>query len=109
MRKVTEQTVSAFLAGRKRSVGNTWTEGTYLFLHGNVIARKDEDGNVTLSDCGWRTVTTKERLNGVLALSGSPWRIFQRDFEWSFCHIGDWREREWDHNTMQRIPEPDEV
>jgi len=62
MRKVTQQTVAAFLAGKSLSVGNTSTDGSVLLLHGNKIAERREDG-IYISLAGWNTRTTRERLN----------------------------------------------
>ena len=80
MRKVTEQTVRAFLAGEKRTVGNTSTDGEELKLHGNTVAYKAYD-RIIITMAGWATVTTRERINGVLTLAGSGWRVCQRDHE----------------------------
>ena len=39
-----------------------------VFLHGNKIASIDyDDREVRLSSCGWRTNTTKSRLNTILS------------------------------------------
>lgn len=76
MRKVTSQIVSAFYAGDKRTVGNTMTDGNAIYLHGNKIAEKREDG-IYISNAGWSTVTTKERLNGLRGVS-----ISQKNWEW---------------------------
>lgn len=65
MRKVTQDTVNAFLAGRSRSIGNTCTDGQSLRLHGNLIAEKRPDGTIVATLAGWPTVTTRDRLNGL--------------------------------------------
>ena len=70
MRKVTEKTVSAFLAGKSCTVGNTTTDGTVLLLHGNRIAERMPDGSIMATLAGWPTVTTRERLNGLCRLLG---------------------------------------
>ena len=70
MRKVTKETVSAFLAGKSRTVGNTTTDGTVLLLHGNRIAERMPDGSVMATLASWPTVTTRERLNGLCELLG---------------------------------------
>jgi len=70
MRKVTATTVKAFLNGNSCSVSNTSTDGTILTLHGNVIARKNDDGSITATLASWPTPTTKERLNGLCELLG---------------------------------------
>jgi len=70
MRKVTKETVEAFLAGKTRTVGNTSTDGTILRLHGNRIAEKMPDGSIVATLAGWGSVTTRERLNGLCRLLG---------------------------------------
>ena len=70
MRKVTKETVEAFLAGYSRTVGNTTTDGKTLFLHGNKIAEKMPDGSIHATLAGWGSPTTRERLNGLCELLG---------------------------------------
>jgi len=65
MRKVTEVTVKAFLAGQSRTMQNTTTDGTRLLLHGNLIAEKMPDGSIMATLAGWGSPTTRERLNGL--------------------------------------------
>lgn len=78
MRKITEKTVRAFLSGHSLTVGNTYTDGQALYLHGNRIAMRDGvTGEVWLSTGGWNTLTTRERLNGVLSIMGSSLRVRQ--------------------------------
>jgi|TARA_R110000851_G_C12936938_1_gene551867 hypothetical protein len=52
---------------------------TVLLLHGNEIAYRYNNPERTLSitNCGWESVTTKERLNGIPNVS-----ISQKNFEW---------------------------
>lgn len=84
MRKVTNETVRAFLAREKKTVGNTTSTGDELLLHGNCIAYWESDSCLILKMAGWGSVTTRERLNGVLELVQEyrfdiPWiRIAQR-------------------------------
>jgi len=75
-RKVTTQIVSAFIAGSQLKVGNSRTDGQALYLHGNKIAEKREDG-LYISNAGWQSNTTKERLNGIPGVS-----ILQRNWDW---------------------------
>ena len=70
MRNVTEQIVNAFLNGRTASVSNSYTNGKELFLHGNKIAMFNDKGQLEISLCGWNTVTTRERLNGLFEIGG---------------------------------------
>lgn len=83
MRKVTEIIRAAFMARTAKACGNSSTDGESLFLHGNKIARWN--GNtLEITDAGWPTRTTHERLNGlpnvsvcsvrrVQHLNGKPW------------------------------------
>lgn len=59
------------------------TDGETLFLHANPIARHTEKG-LEITDAGWDTNTTRERLNGLrgvrvyrrkgqLILNGKEW------------------------------------
>lgn len=89
MRKVTEITAMALKNGDSITVSNTTvTDGSILSLYGNTIAIYDNaEGLLTLRDSGWRTVTTKERLNGVLdTFFNNPikYGIVQRNYEWFF-------------------------
>lgn len=68
MRKVTEIVCASFEARVKKSVGNTRTDGETLYLHDNAIAQWREDG-LYITNAGWPTVTTKERLNGLKGVS----------------------------------------
>lgn len=69
MRKVTEETVTAFLARKPKSIGNTCSTGDELRLHGNTIAYWESENGIILKMAGWGTATTRERLNGVLELA----------------------------------------
>ena len=66
MRKVTREISDAFIAGKAKTIGNTSTDGKKIWLHGNAIARRNENGSIEISSAGWQSNTTKERLNGLL-------------------------------------------
>jgi hypothetical protein len=68
-RKVTDEVAAAFLAGKPKKVANTHTDGKSFFFHGNEIA-KIEDGQLSITNAGWATRTTHERLNGILQMAG---------------------------------------
>ena len=68
-RKITEESVAAFYNRKKFNKSNMSVEipddgRTLLKLHGNTIAGRDADG-VWITDAGWPTRTTFERLNGL--------------------------------------------
>jgi hypothetical protein len=68
-RKITQESVQAFYNRETFNKSNMsveiTSEGfTLLKLHGNTIAGKDYDGT-WITDAGWPTRTTFERLNGL--------------------------------------------
>lgn len=84
MRKITSEAAYAFINRRPYRRGNTRTDGKTFYLHGNPIARW-EDNTLEISSAGWMSNTTKERLNGILYLLNQP-RITQKNWVW---YIGD--------------------
>lgn len=73
-----------------RTIANNTTaeradEHIIVRLHGHRIATVTPTW-VSVSDAGWRTTTTKDRLNRFLAPYGA--RIEQRDWTWSLCRHG---------------------
>lgn len=60
-----------------------------LKLHGNTIATIDELGVLSVSNAGWRSNTTKERLNGLPNV-----RVHQRNYNWFLNGVewdGSWK------------------
>lgn len=95
MRKITENAVNAFLQAKNFNQGNMGVEVlpnvTVLKLHGNEIAYKYNDPEQTLSitNCGWFSNTTKERLNALPGVN-----IQQINFVWYL------NGKEWDGNLI---------
>jgi hypothetical protein len=92
MRKITEQSVNAFLNRTEFKKGNMKVENlddgwTYLLLHNNCIAILNAKGNLSITDTGWQTNTTKERLNGLPGVSivQKNWKWFLNGKEWNGC------------------------
>lgn len=57
-------------------------DASYIFLHGNHIATVG-DNYVELYSCGYKTNTTKSRLNAILREHGIDGEyIYQRNFNW---------------------------
>lgn len=79
MRQVTRETVQAFLDGRKLTKGNTQSTGNALFLFGNCIAKR-VDGEIWVTNAGYGTVTTRERLNGLAYLYADCRPFGQKDW-----------------------------
>ena len=88
MRKITNNAVNAFKAGREFKGSNTKVivEGDKIrmYLHDNLIAQRSNTV-LTITSAGWETNTTKERLNGVLQAFSLP-TIYQKNFVW---YIGE--------------------
>jgi hypothetical protein len=66
MRKITREIARAFHNREAKRIGNSRTDGNALYLHGNKIAEIFNDGELWITDAGWMTATTKERLNGLV-------------------------------------------
>tara|TARA_R110002126_G_scaffold19941_1_gene74485 strand:+ start:600 stop:914 length:315 start_codon:yes stop_codon:yes gene_type:complete len=101
MRQITKESVKAFMNAEKFSKSNMLVEVlpnvTILKYHGNSIAYKYNNPKQTISitNCGWETTTTKERLNGVIELAGlNIGKIYQKNWQWYLDG------KEWNGNTI---------
>lgn len=95
MRKVTQNTVNAFLNNQKYAEGNTTVSPSnnknYMYLYGNIIAIRDKQTNkISITNCGWKTNVTKERLNALPNVS-----IQQKQGVWFL------NGKEWDGNLIE--------
>jgi hypothetical protein len=83
MKKITSEAVSAFMEARSFRKSNMTIEVqpnvTIMRLYGHPIAYRynDPERTLSISNCGWFTNTTKERLNALPNV-----RIHQRNFQW---------------------------
>ena len=98
MRQITKEMTTVFYNRGNKLKQNTEvktfkdTNTTILYLHGNVIA--DIKGNeLRIFDGGYRSNTTKERLNGLLSYTN--YYVFQKNWEW---YIGN------DDNNIDTVP-----
>lgn len=71
MRQETQKIAEAWWLGHSANAARTTTDGTTVYLHGNAIAWRG-DGGYYFTLAGWATVTTRERLNGILNVMGAP-------------------------------------
>ena len=68
---------------KERKIGNNtyahieYDDSVSICLHGTVVVRFFPNGLVRLHSGGWRTHTTKDRINKY-----SPVRVYQKNFEW---------------------------
>ena len=92
-RKITNESVDKFLSRETFKKSNMEVDqcfGQYrLKLHGNVIAVLDELGVLSVSNAGWASNTTKERLNGIpgVRVHQKNWNWFLNGVEWD----GSWK------------------
>ena len=90
MRQITKDSINAFMNAKKFNKQNMQVQVlpnvTILKLHGNSIAYRYNDPQRTLSisNCGWFTPTTKERLNALPNVN-----IYQKAFKW-FLNGVEW-------------------
>jgi hypothetical protein len=90
MRTITQNAIDKFLNAETFKSSNTQVEVlpnvTILKLFGNPIAYQYNDPEKTLSitNCGWKSNTTKERLNGIpnVSISQSKGIWFLNGTEW---------------------------
>lgn len=90
MRKITKEIVAAFMNHETKRIGNSGTNGTVLFLHDNAIAKWDEEGRLWVTNAGWNSSTTKERLNGLpgVRVNVRQGQLYLNDQPWD----GSWTE-----------------
>jgi hypothetical protein len=124
MRKITQDSVKAFLNESEFKRGNTQVKVSHidenndsnapyepitvisdLLLHGNIIAtatKKFSNGKyettITMTSAGWKTATTKDRLNGLLHYLNAG-SIQQNDFTWYYN--GEY----WNGNSITIYPQ----
>jgi len=81
MRQITKDSINAFLNRKTFTRQNMkvieMNGKFYLKLHGNIIAVLHEDNTLQVTNCGWFSNTTKERLNGLPNVD-----IYQKNFVW---------------------------
>jgi len=91
MRKITQDAARAFKQGKNFSRDNTRVEVkkdlrfpddnvTQLYLHGHCIAEQTVN-SLHISLCGWPTMTTRERLNGLLDTLNIQKHLYQEKHE----------------------------
>ena len=91
-RKITNESVDKFLSRETFKKSNMEVDECYgqfrLKLHNNVIAVLDEFNMLSISNAGWSSNTTKERLNGLpnVRINQKNWTWYLNGNEWS----GEW-------------------
>lgn len=87
MRKITKLSANALKNGinfKRANMKVNANDGiNHIYLHDNLIGvYRNRLNELILHDAGWRTMTTKERLNGILNVFGLPYHIYQNKGEW---------------------------
>lgn len=96
MKKITKEMQNAFIIGKEFKKSNTEViindnascgTLTQIFLFDNLIAEHSDEG-LRITNCGWKTNTTKERLNALPNVS-----IYQKKGKW-YLNGNEWN-GEW--------------
>ena len=99
MRKIEREMIQAIIDRRCMNKANTKVvvhhgnmdsnaadyrkESVRVYLHGNWIAEYTNDGKLSINHQGWKTNTTKSRLNALIQFTlGGTCHLGQRNFEW---------------------------
>ena len=90
MRKIEREMIQAIIDRKDFKKANTEVlmdvDNSFasVYLHGNHIAEYDcSDSSLVINHCGWKTVTTKSRLNSLIQfVLGGTCHLGQRNFEW---------------------------
>lgn len=77
MRQITKDAVNAFVNRQNFKRSNTVVRDRGYYLFDNKIAWYDNGGKLWITNCGYKTTTTKERLNGLPNVN-----ITQKNWQW---------------------------
>ena len=113
MRKITQDAARAFKQGKKFSRDNTRVEVkkdlrfaddnvTQLYLHGHCISVQTVN-SLHISLCGWPTMTTRERLNGVLDTLNIQKYLYQEKHEQYIFDRSNQTSEPFPSNGYQRV------
>lgn len=102
MNKTSEKAADAFFTYKNRIISNNTKIDCYnvepvMVLFGNVIAKR-LGMTMILNDCGWRSVTTKSRLNSLLGRARTPLYIQQSKGVWFLRNPINGTTTEWKYN-----------
>ena len=91
MRKIEREMIQAIIDRKDFKKANTrvmrcdtaFGPTMYIQLHGNTIGEYQNNGQLRISHQGWKTNTTKSRLNALIKfVLGDLVSINQTDFKW---------------------------
>lgn len=95
MRKITDNVTNAFMNGIAFKSGNDKVEindnEVQMFLHGHLIAKRTKGNKLFITNCGYFTNTTKERLNGLPNVSiqqkKGVWYLNGKEWDGKFIEV----------------------
>lgn len=105
MRIISEKAALAFKEGRRYKSSNTVVNISNglitMSLFGNIIAKRQINNRspLHLNDCGYTTVTTKDRLNTVLNMYNAPVFIKQDKGVWFMVDTESREKYEWKYSV----------
>lgn len=92
MKQIDYKAAEAFRKGERFKQSNTKVEivngDAMLYLFGNLIAKTHED-HTYINHCGWKTITTRNRLNAL----GANIRLSKGEFIMN--EMFSWETNEW--------------
>lgn len=95
MRIISEESAKALYNNRSYTNSNTRVRKGVLYLHLKPIARVTDDGGLEISNQGYSTNVTKERLNAILETFLIPKYITQRQFAWYWDNGDEFESNKW--------------
>jgi hypothetical protein len=109
MRKITRDIVNAFQGRRSLTIGNSRTDGQSIWLFNNRIVDLRQDG-IWITNAGWQSVTTKERLNGLTGVDirnrRGTWILNDRPWNGDWVNLDEWNNGIISHRE-ESAPEPE--
>lgn len=95
MRQITIEVTNAFEQRRVFKKGNSRTDGTAMYLFNNKIAEWRSDG-LWITNAGWSSSTTKERLNGLMGVHvqqrAGNWYLNGRYWDGSWTNVDEFND-----------------
>lgn len=110
MRQITRDIVRAFESHNSLRIDNSRTDGQSLWLFNNRIADWRADG-LWITNSGWTSVTTKERLNGLTGVHiqqvRGNWFLNGRAWDGEWINVDAWNDSITYVNDVAQEPEFD--
>ena len=78
---------SSIVGGHKTTVSRKADGSLPVTYHSTEVVKVALDGTVTLDTGGWRSNTTKLRMNQAAQQYGLGFGVFQKNFDWFVCFV----------------------